>query len=259
MLVAALTVGGCGDSPSEEAGDAILMPGEDTDEVDNNDAPGNNGDREFDPTDRPSDEIDVQEPIWAVSALIGPEGGTLPFIGAGELMVPAGALSEEVEITVTAYDPHIITEVTTLGYVYALEPAGLEFAVPATIALPFSGSLSVDTPADVAILWGPEGEPSTALVGHNDFEARRAYGNVHVLSRGTVIRFDASSRVCCALDGALSTTTGGWCRDLSGDARPLDFCYSVCCSTNDGRSWMHNASCLEAEGDPLEAAECQPG
>jgi len=62
------------------------------------------------------------------SKVIGPHGGTLPIPGGARLVVPEGALSENVTISVTRLAGKIVA--------YEFEPHGLRFAVPARIEQP---------------------------------------------------------------------------------------------------------------------------
>lgn len=79
-----------------------------------------------------------------LSALIGSSGGVLAgapgsqFEGV-KLVIPAGALSEETEITITPADDGTPLPSTAVrcGEQFALAPAGLVLAQPATLTLPF--------------------------------------------------------------------------------------------------------------------------
>jgi len=62
------------------------------------------------------------------SKVIGPHGGTLAIPGGARLVVPQGALSENVTISVTRLAGSIVA--------YEFEPHGLRFAVPARIEQP---------------------------------------------------------------------------------------------------------------------------
>lgn len=63
---------------------------------------------------------------------VGPRGGVITSDdGRLTLEVPEGALSSEVEITIEVLDD---APSGVIGTVYAIEPAGLAFAVPATLA-----------------------------------------------------------------------------------------------------------------------------
>jgi hypothetical protein len=71
----------------------------------------------------------------ATSALIGPDGGTVEFPGGPTLTVPPDALTAQTLITITETGIQIPTAVTA---VYTFSPAGLTFAIPATVTFPVS-------------------------------------------------------------------------------------------------------------------------
>ena len=73
-------------------------------------------------------------------AILGPAGGELT-LGDVRVEVPAGALAEPttIRITVDAPEGCVPDAFEALSPVYRLEPAGLAFAVPITITLPFVG------------------------------------------------------------------------------------------------------------------------
>jgi hypothetical protein len=72
-----------------------------------------------------------------VAATIGPSGGTLEASGAA-LSIPAGALSEDVKISITPLTSAPAGYVAR-SQVYELEPSGLQFAAPVNLALDFTG------------------------------------------------------------------------------------------------------------------------
>jgi hypothetical protein len=84
-------------------------------------------------------------------AAIGPEGGEL--VGADgtalagvHLTIPEGALAEKTEITIRAIDESTPLPETAVrcGQNYAIEPAGLALAVPASLTLPFDEATVTD-------------------------------------------------------------------------------------------------------------------
>jgi hypothetical protein len=68
------------------------------------------------------------------TATIGPNGGTLSIAGA-KLTIPAGALTEDTEITIRpTFDPTPLPPLAEgVGQQFAIEPAGVALAVPATL------------------------------------------------------------------------------------------------------------------------------
>ena len=79
---------------------------------------------------------------------VGPRGGVVTSDdGRLSLEVPEGALDREVEITIEVLDdaPNGV-----IGTVYAIEPAGLAFAVPATLVYDVSAGEEEDRAFDLA-------------------------------------------------------------------------------------------------------------
>jgi hypothetical protein len=98
------------------------------------------------------------------SALIGAEGGRVD-LGELALAVPSGALDRMTEIRVTVTENPVPARFGAYSKVYRFEPAGLRFAAPATIELPFSGRGDIAT-----IFWtnedGNYAALPTAVRGH---------------------------------------------------------------------------------------------
>ncbi len=87
------------------------------------------------------------------TAVVGPAGASIDLFGHGTLVIPPGALSGDVEITVAEAAPPVAQpeQVTTLTPVIALSPHGLALAVPATLTLdgePDAWINRLDDPAD---------------------------------------------------------------------------------------------------------------
>jgi hypothetical protein len=71
---------------------------------------------------------------------IGPAGGTVTGANGATIVVPPGALTQEVELRITEIDPAAATlpvGVERVSAVYALTPHGTAFAVPVTVTIPF--------------------------------------------------------------------------------------------------------------------------
>jgi len=92
-------------------------------------------------------------PDTSVSAVIGAGGGSVEGPAGVTVTIPAGALSEETTITVSAPDSGFpgLPAVASSGVV-ALEPHGLTFALPVTIALPHA-----ENPNDLAVFTSSPG------------------------------------------------------------------------------------------------------
>lgn len=74
---------------------------------------------------------------------IGPAGGTVSGPNGSSVVIPAGALSQNVDIAIAqsaAGAPPLPPGVTPVGDVYAFTPHGTAFAQPATLTVPFNPS-----------------------------------------------------------------------------------------------------------------------
>ena len=72
---------------------------------------------------------------------IGPSGGTVTEASGAQVVIPAGALSQDTGIAVTqtsAGAPALPASVTAFGPIYAFTPHGTSFAAPVTITVPFN-------------------------------------------------------------------------------------------------------------------------
>lgn len=89
--------------------------------------------------------------VASTGAQIGPEGGVLRLDGVS-LDVPAGALSQETQITLRR-DDRIETESPGLTGVFAFEPAMLQLAIPAEVSFEIDGDV-----ASLALKWSEDGD-----------------------------------------------------------------------------------------------------
>ncbi|MCA9490329.1 MAG: hypothetical protein KC621_10405 [Myxococcales bacterium] len=81
----------------------------------------------------------VTEPVVASEVgSIGPEGGVV-HVGDATLVIPAGALSEPVDITLEQLSTAPPEGWSGLSAVWRAQPESLELAVPARLSLPFDG------------------------------------------------------------------------------------------------------------------------
>jgi len=84
-------------------------------------------------------EIEDPEIETTASALIGNDGGTLA-VGTASLVVPAGALAEETEISVNVSADLAPRAFTAYSPVFRFGPSGQVFDRPVTVRLPYAGS-----------------------------------------------------------------------------------------------------------------------
>lgn len=117
-----------------------------------------------DPYDPPEEPAPAD---FALRATVGPEGGRLEGAADGPLAgvvldIPAGALDGPTELVVSAAvdGTPLATTAERIGPHVALEPAGLRFAVPARLTVPFDPALrdAWDTPHEECRVWLRDGE-----------------------------------------------------------------------------------------------------
>jgi hypothetical protein len=88
---------------------------------------------------------------------VGSGGGDVAAGTSADVMIPPGALSSDVTITVTPTDAPAPTDMVNVGPAYLFGPEGTQFAVPVTVTLEFDPSL-IQAPlgaADVVIYTAP--------------------------------------------------------------------------------------------------------
>lgn len=100
-----------------------------------------------------------ESPAHPKTEVIGPDGGTIEYEGL-TLIVPAGALSEDVEIELTKTGEAPAGEFTRLSPVFKFEPEGLQFAAPVSVRMPFTG-----TARDPGMYWASAGDPFQRIGG----------------------------------------------------------------------------------------------
>ena len=179
LLAALLVMGGCGGGSGSGDPDPTDDVTEDTTEdIAEDTTPQPDVSEDTDTTPQPDVEPDVTPPPPRAEAEIGPEGGTLDLElpeGAGTIAVeiPAGALDDEVTISVTAA-PADSAEQAPEGFAFAsplfvFEPAGLVFAEPITLRLPFEGSAE-----GMTVFWTALGSTTEFLPRPTTFEGAQA-------------------------------------------------------------------------------------
>jgi hypothetical protein len=174
---------------------------------------------------------------------IGAGGGVLDVNGV-KLTVPAGAVSTNVEFTVTTS-----SETAPDGYVadsaiYVFGPEGLTFAVPLTIEIPFTGDGK-----DAHVLWSTRDGKGFEIV-ESTIGAGKATAQVSHFSRGFVGRRKALGQNPDASDAADAAATldanDAGTTDSCSCGASLTCCGSVCVNTK--TSAANCGSCFMACG-----------
>lgn len=125
---------------------------------------------DLDPLDEPRP-MSPADPVLegsSTAVTLGPDGGLVSVAGL-TLRIPAGALAEPTEVRVTATAERVPEGFTAFTPVLRFEPAGLVFATPATIEIPFGGDARLAT-----IFWTNEAGDFTALRTEVDGAVARA-------------------------------------------------------------------------------------
>jgi len=95
----------------------------------------------------------TSELLGSASEVISAEAGGVLEVEGATLEIPAGALSENTEITLSVYanDPTLPDAENTWGQVYVLEPHGLEFDQPVVFTTPAFDPLPIEQLSDVVL------------------------------------------------------------------------------------------------------------
>ena len=89
-----------------------------------------------------------------IAKLIGPSGGEVSAPDGITVSIPAGALTEEIEITIREIDkPGSLSGINLVGAVYEFGPAGTTFAEAVTIQVPYEPSQVQPDSPQVRLIW----------------------------------------------------------------------------------------------------------
>lgn len=147
----------------------------------------------------------------AVTATIGPEGGTIQTSNGLSLDIPQGALASTTTITLTPLSPSQLAAPGTIAGV-RLEPDGLQFKVAATLKVPLPEAFPLQSPpaelefkTDPANAYptgrtvelSPDGKTAIFKVTH--FSGRICASNCHAGTR-EYLRAKFAERGCCGAE-----------------------------------------------------------
>lgn len=188
---------------------------------------------------------------------VGPGGGTVKFDG-GSLVIPAGALSDEVTISITPVPMPATGEFKPRGQFYTFEPSGLLFNKHATLALPVD---SGKTEGLLGVAWTEDGVTWRSLPGA---EVVGAEVTVLILGFSTGGAAEFGGNVCCrlsTLQGTQVKILGSaecqkWADETPDSEVELDPTLGdckVCCQDPVGRS-----NALECPAASLYLEDCDP-
>lgn len=151
------------------------------------------------------------------SATIGAEGGTLQAPGI-VLVVPPGALSQEVELSVEKVPAPQVERLTAVSPVFRFGPSGLQFDSPVTVTFDFQAAGS----SVPKLYWSKPGDEAAFDEVGGTVEGSRLHGQVSHFSVGFV---------------AVTSTSGGG----GGDVTPEESCEARCRK-------RESLSCLPSQG-----------
>jgi uncharacterized delta-60 repeat protein len=83
-------------------------------------------------------------PVAVTTAMVGPGGGTVTGEGGAQVVVPPGALAQDVALSISQPGvgaPVLPTGATGFGPVLTLTPHGTQFKVPVLVSVPFDAAL----------------------------------------------------------------------------------------------------------------------
>jgi hypothetical protein len=122
------------------------------------------------------------------SQSIGSAGGTVTSSdGKASVAIPAGALSADVMITITALGIVMAPDVAKVGGAYQLGPAGTTFAKPVTVTMPYDATTipPPDTSSTVQVFTADDGSSTfaslpTTLVDASHVSAQSTHFSTYV-------------------------------------------------------------------------------
>jgi hypothetical protein len=94
-----------------------------------------------------------------VTRSVGPEGDTIVVQGA-TVTIPKGALTKQVEITISASEAGSPDGYVALSRVFKCEPSGTDFAQPVTMKMPFT-----DDGQPSSMFWSSGADPAFKDLG----------------------------------------------------------------------------------------------
>lgn len=174
----------------------------------------------------------AEEPGDAVDspAVVGPEGALVRGPGGTTVEIPAGALSEEVTITITEAEPGQAPPLAALpqGAVLALEPHGQTFAQPVSVRIPHHG-----TPTQLALYTAQPGDSDWSKIRNGvSFEPNVTHAQVMHFSffyNGREVCGLARQACCDPADGMDGVCSGDALSCVDGRCMPCGMEGEACC------------------------------
>ncbi len=198
------------------------------------------------------------------ATIVGPEGGTVDLPGGGTLVIPEGALAEDVEITVAAIEDPESELFMVVGPFYEFGPEGLVFSMPATVTVPYDPG-AVPPDGAVVLAWSSGGgwEFLTAMVEEGEMISAQLD---HFSEGGAAVPADVGD-ICCVVvgpDGSIESSVGvdTVCTSAGGVViGKAEFCEDIeCCGVSvlgiTRAAEVPEAFCDSNDGQVLPAESC---
>ncbi len=151
----------------------------------------------------------------STTGLVGPEGGTVAIAGA-ELVIPAGALDQEVEIAIAETDDEVPAGFLGASPVYRFEPDGLVFAAAVAARIDFTGD-----GAGLDLVWSTTAADGYQAMG-GAIDGQSVVADITHFSRGFAGRADDGGGDCGGGCAAGQDCVAGQCVDPGGLAACSD-------------------------------------
>jgi hypothetical protein len=137
--------------------------------------------------------------VGRAPGLIGAAGGTFDAGGGVTIVIPAGALSQEVQLTAKVTDGQVptLSGYSVLSSLYQFGPDGTAFSKSVTVTLP----LPAGAPADSTIFWSRAGDPSFFDDAHGSVSGASISAQVEHFSGAVIVK-----KTACTPGGPCQST-----------------------------------------------------
>lgn len=168
---------------------------------------------------------------------IGASGGTVDGPNGVSLVIPAGALDHEVQITIELAEANAASDETSvIGSVYRFGPEGTTFAQPVEVRLPYDGA----GPAQV--FWSHEGDLSSFSSVASERDGALLVAHVSHFSLGYV-GSSRRSAFCAPVPTECSTMTNGAAQSACDFGEPGAMSPGYCFVRYDGAGAATGGQC----------------
>ena len=139
------------------------------------------------------------------SAVIGPAGGSVSTVDGASVVIPPGALSTAITVSITLESSAAVpVGVTPVGGIYQMGPEGTVFAQPITVTLPYDPTQlpAGATTQDLAVVSWPDGATDFSTFGTKAVDATHLEAQTNHFTSFTVTTISKiTPGVACVADG----------------------------------------------------------